>query len=26
VSNGEGDCLPTLFTEDETRAAQEAKE
>ena len=25
VTNGEGECLPTIFTEDETRAAQEAK-
>lgn len=26
ATNGEGECLPTLFTEDETRAAQLAKE
>ncbi len=26
VTDGEGDCLPTLFVEDETQAAQEAAE
>ncbi len=26
ATNGEGECLPTLFTEDETRAAQLAEE
>ena len=26
VTDGEGDCLPTLFIEDETQAAQEAAE
>lgn len=26
VTNGEGECLPTLFIEDETQAAQEAAE
>ena len=25
ATNGEGECLPTIFTEDETRAAQEAR-
>jgi hypothetical protein len=25
ATKGEGECLPTIFTEDETRAAQEAQ-